>query len=211
MQMTYPSLLKTENGITKAREHTCMTCVWEKWLRMEILAGQARSWPGGSGVRTFPEPFRVTFPNSVNPLSFLIGGEGRVMVRAVRVRARAAITGAPQVVWLVLRLPHQFEMWCGRDIISFSHTSSLMKRVKKNFALCAIVFNSNISFATAVLGCFRSVPMTLTTVSYLHVQCVMCSCTLPSVRRSTCQVISCLLYILQTINTNLLAHILLLS
>ena len=29
---------------------------------------------GGPGVRTPPEPFRVTFPNRVNPVSFFTGG-----------------------------------------------------------------------------------------------------------------------------------------
>ena len=52
-------------------------------------------------------------------------GGGRA--RAARVRVRAAIAGAPEVVWLVWRLPHQFEMWCGKDIIRFSHSSSLTK------------------------------------------------------------------------------------
>ena len=72
---------------------------------------------GGPGVRTPPEPFRITFPNRVNPVSFLQRGGGKVRVRVARVRARAAIAWAPEVVWLVCRLPHQFEMWCGRDII----------------------------------------------------------------------------------------------
>ena len=36
---------------------------------------------GGPVVRTPPEPFRVTFQNRVNPVSFFIGGgEGRVKV-----------------------------------------------------------------------------------------------------------------------------------
>ena len=31
---------------------------------------------GGPGVRTPPEPVRVTFPNRVNPVTFFIGGGG---------------------------------------------------------------------------------------------------------------------------------------
>ena len=71
---------------------------------------------------------------------------------ASRVRARAAISGAPEVVWLVWRLPHQFEMWCGRDIIWFSHTISLTKQVEKKFALRAIIFYYNICFAITFLN-----------------------------------------------------------
>ena len=52
---------------------------------------------GGPGVRTPPEPFTITFPTRVNPVSFHKGG-GRG--RAVRVRSMAAIEGAPKEMWL---------------------------------------------------------------------------------------------------------------
>ena len=49
-----------------------------------------------------------------------MGGRGEVREATARVRVRAAIVRAPEVVWLVWRLPHQFEMWCGWDILWFS-------------------------------------------------------------------------------------------
>ena len=33
-------------------------------------------------------------------------------------RKSAFTAGAPEVGWLVWRLPHQFEMWCGRGMVS---------------------------------------------------------------------------------------------
>ena len=47
----------------------------------------------------------------------------RVRIRAAMVRARADIAGAQEMVWLVWRLPHQFEMWCGWDITWIIATS----------------------------------------------------------------------------------------
>ena len=55
-------------------------------------------------------------------------------------------TGAPEVGWLVWRLPHQFEMWCGKGMSSPHQFFRQLKMFDRN-----VVWQAYVSATPAVL------------------------------------------------------------
>ena len=73
-------LLSVISGITRQLAYL---------VRRRSPAKQARSWPVSA------EPFRITFPNRVNPVSFFMGGGGAGLElgRSYNRSARSGVAG----------------------------------------------------------------------------------------------------------------------